>query len=49
LLLLDDFHKHWYRIPARRILARAGLTALPLRHHTLDHYGRYAALARRAA
>ena len=49
LILLDDFHKHRYRAHARRILARHGFDVVPLRHHTLDGFGRYAALARRAA
>ncbi len=49
LILLDDFHKHRYRYRARRILTRDGFEVIPLRHHTLDGFGRYAALARRAA
>lgn len=49
LILLDDFHKHSYRARAHEILARDGFEVVPLRHHTLDRFGRYAALARRAA
>jgi predicted O-methyltransferase YrrM len=49
LLLLDDFHKRAYRGAARRILSAAGLAPVPLRHHTLDGFGRFAALARMAA
>lgn len=49
LLLLDDFHKRGFRVPARRILRGAGFDVVCLRSLTLDGFGRYAALARRAA
>ncbi len=46
LMLLDDFHKHRYRARAGRILDHAGFKVVPMRHHTIDEMGRYAALAR---
>ncbi len=49
MILLDDFHKPRYRAAARRILAAAGLAHVPLRHHTIDGFGRFAALACKAA
>lgn len=46
LLLLDDFHKLRYRRGACRVLERLNFDVVPLRHHTIDPLGRYAALAR---
>lgn len=49
LIVLDDFHKRGFGHPARQVLEMSGLSVVPLRSHTLDRLGRYAALARRAA
>ncbi|MHC4107934.1 MAG: class I SAM-dependent methyltransferase [Planctomycetota bacterium] len=46
LLLLDDFHKLRYRRGACRVLKRLHFEVVPLRYHTIDPLGRYAALAR---
>ena len=47
IVILDDFHKHNYRRKAVPMLESRGYVVTPLLNHTLDTFGRYAALARR--
>jgi len=47
IVVVDDVHRPWYRPYARRTVREAGLRYVSARKLTMDHFGRYAAVALR--